>query len=67
MEDLTVGDRVTIRQSAWDEARRKQGLDVWRNPGVQVVSEIGTHPPFDGMIMLSFPLWWWKPEDLEKV
>lgn len=63
---LNPGDRATIKQSAWDAAK-KQGLDVFRNPGVQKVVEVGSHPPYDGMVMLSFPAWWWKPEDLEKV
>lgn len=66
MEGLTVGIRVTIRHEAWSAARQN-GLDVFHNPGVQVVTEIGSNHPFDGMVMLSFPMWWWKPEDLEKV
>ncbi len=66
MEGLSVGTRVTISHKAWTEARQN-GLDVFHNPGVQEIVEIGDKPPVDGMIMLSFPLWWWKPEALEKV
>jgi hypothetical protein len=56
---MNVGDRVRIRPEAWEMFCKEQGrMSVY--PGHQFITAIDR----DGNVMLSFPIYLWKPEDI---
>jgi hypothetical protein len=60
---MNVNERVRIKQASWDAYAKANGAG--QNPGTQTVVEVGTHPPFEGLYQLTFPLHWWGRDDLE--
>ena len=61
---IQEGTRVRVKPDAW--AREWPRRDYPISP-IQIVVNIGSHPPFEGLYMLSWPLHWWNEEDLEIV
>ena len=60
---IPIGTRVRIRREAWE---RVYPHKPWITSAFTIYV-IGTHSPFEGMYQLSWPLHWWKEEDLEVV
>jgi hypothetical protein len=63
-ELAVVGLLCSPKSEAWDACLRDGRLGPglpWRQP--QPIVRVGDHPPY--YVMLAFPLWWWKIEELE--
>jgi hypothetical protein len=66
MTKLSVGTLVTIKADAWREYLFRNGLDLDRlPPGPHAVLYMPAHPPYSDCVMLDFPFWWWKEDDIE--
>lgn len=63
---FNVGVFCRVKQEVWkDYCVREQKEAV--EPKPQPITQIGSHPPFEGYVMLAFPFRWWKKEELEIV
>jgi hypothetical protein len=59
-----VGMKVKIKPEAW---KRDFPNEPYPFQGIQIITDMPDHPPFDDAFMLSFPLHWWKEDDLEMI
>lgn len=57
---LCVGAKVKVKRRAW----RKHFPDL-PHPGIQRITEMPAHKPFDDKVMLTYPMHWWEEGDLD--
>jgi hypothetical protein len=71
MPKLSVGMVVRVKADVWREwCIRHQTFtteDVSEPPPVQPITSTPTHSPFCGYVMLAFPFYWWREDELEVV
>lgn len=66
--NLCVGMLVRVKPKVWREwCIRHQHLDEHGRVKPftpQTIISVPSHPPFLGYVMLGFPFYWWKEEEL---
>ena len=64
---MHVGDLYKVKDEVWKEwCFRHQVFDL-EVCTPQPITNLPSHPPYEGYVMLAFPFHWWKPEELEEV
>ncbi len=61
---LRVGDVYRVKDAVWREwcIRHQKDHSPFKP---QPITDLPTNPPFCDYVMLAFPFYWWKPEELE--
>lgn len=63
---LRVGQKVRIKPDGWARFVQETGSKS-ANPGVQVITVMPAHPPFDAHVRVSFPIFWFREDEVEGV
>lgn len=60
--------KLRIKNSVWIEflIHHAKNIDT-PNPGPRTLYAAPINTPFNGMVMLDWPLWWFHEEDVEEV
>lgn len=61
-----VGDHYVVKDEVWREWCFRHQTD-WKPFMAQPVTQLPTDPKYLGYVMLAFPFYWWKADELVPV
>ena len=64
MSELQIGKLMRVKEEVWREWCIRHGEEP-RSFLPQPITHLPDHPPFCDYVMLAFPFYWWKEEELE--
>ena len=63
-QDVYVGQICVVKEDVWREWCVRTQVDY--KPFVpQPITQLPGNSPYSGYVMLAFPFWWWKLEELD--
>ena len=62
--EVKIGQFASVKRDVWDEWLLRGGYDYNNAFKEQPIISIGKGK-LEGFVMLAFPNWWWKIEEIE--
>jgi len=64
-KETKVGVFVRVKKDVWFDFCVRSQRDLDEPQPEQPIISVPTHQPLAGYVMLAYPFWWWKPDELE--